>query len=63
MGALVAALSLALGIIASLVCWIVLKALGADNVSAFCFSAGAVVIVATAVVGLVQFARSWDRQP
>ncbi|MEU8365069.1 hypothetical protein AB0C27_54550 [Nonomuraea sp. NPDC048882] len=63
MGALVAGLSVACGIIVALVCWIVLKALGADDVMAFTTSAGAVVVVSGAAVGLVQFARNFDKKP
>lgn len=62
MGALVAGLSVACGIIVALVCWIVLKALGADDVMAFTARAGAVV-VSGAAVGLVQFARNFDKKP
>ncbi|MEV4566397.1 hypothetical protein AB0K12_21750 [Nonomuraea sp. NPDC049419] len=60
MGGLVAGLSVACGVIAALVCWIVLKGLGADDVVAFTTSAGAVVVVSGAVVGLVQFVRSFE---
>ncbi|SEG62675.1 hypothetical protein SAMN05444920_103549 [Nonomuraea solani] len=62
MGALVAGLSVACGIIVALVCWIVLNALGADGVVAFTTSAGAVVVVSGAVVGLVQFVRNFDKK-
>ncbi|MEV0617961.1 hypothetical protein AB0I81_31875 [Nonomuraea sp. NPDC050404] len=62
MGMLIAALSLALGAIAALLCWIILQALGADGVAAFNTSAGALIVVTGAVIGIVQFIRTFGKR-
>lgn len=63
MGALVAWLLGALGVIAALVTWVALNALGADGVTIFLSSGGAFITFPGAVAGLVALAKHWDKVP
>lgn len=63
MGALIAWLLGALGVIAALVTWLVLGALGADGVTTFLSSGGALFGFPSAAAGLILLAKHWDKAP
>ncbi|MEU7830338.1 hypothetical protein [Nonomuraea sp. NPDC049129] len=62
MGALIAGLAVAVGLIAALVTGIVLDLLGADGVTVFSASSLALFSAGGAVIGLVQFVREFGKK-